>query len=218
MNRTTMTGLVVAGALVLGACGGSDEPSEAMIEELIENAARQEGEDIDVNVDFDDDGNFSIQTEDGEFSIQTDADGNVTFEGESDDGEFSINSDDGVTVIESDEGTATITQGGGAIPEGFPTDIPLPDGLEIQMSQTSDMGAGQTGSFIIGTAPGDWEAYLAQLTAALEALGYTQQSLTMTPNAGIFNYFVGDDGDALIGSVSDSGDGQISVQLTYSTN
>ena len=204
MTRTTMgvAAVLGLGLVSLAACGGSDDPGEEALERLLENAAQQEGQDVDI--EFDDDGSFSIQTEDGEFSIEADGEGNITFEGESEDGDFSINSDDGVTVIESDEGTSTFTQSSGEVPDGFPSDIPLPDNMSIDLSQTMDLGDGQTGVMVLGTAPGDWSAYGDEITAALDAAGYTQQQVTQTPTGMVFSYLKGE--QSVFGNVGESGE------------
>jgi hypothetical protein len=162
--------------LTLGACGGGDKLSESFIENQIEQAGGG-----DVDLDLDGDGGFSIKTDEGELSIKTDADGNVSIEGLGDDGEdfsiqsdgngnvsaeglgggdgdddgVSIKSDDGEVVIEGD-GTSIIGSQGSDLPDDFPTDVPLPDGLVVTYSQTAETPDGVVFT-LVGAAPGDLE-------------------------------------------------------------
>jgi hypothetical protein len=198
--KRTMQGVFAAATLVtLAGCGGGDKLAENLAERQIES---ETGGDADI--DFSD-GNIKVETEDGSFQMSTDDDGNVVIKTEdaegneatisgdsegnvtldSDQGDASISNDDGEMRVETDEGTATISQGGD-LPEGFP-DLPFPDDMTIVMSQQADSTDGQT-YVVIATAPGDWSEYLDQLTSYLDGEGYTQQSLTTTPDGGFALY------------------------------
>ena len=98
-RRVVRATALALGLVVVGACSGED-----LLENAIENRIEAEsGEDVDI--DFDD-GNFTIESEDGTVEFSTDDDGNVTVDGVGEAGEeFSINSDDGTTTIESEDGT-----------------------------------------------------------------------------------------------------------------
>lgn len=221
----------VAAAAAAG-CGGGEKLTESFIEDRIES---ESGQDVDLDFDLDG-GNFSIQTPDGELNIQTDADGNVLIEGGDESGDFSIRSDeegnvsvegpDGETqdfsiqsdsdgmVIESDEGTAVIGSGS-EVPADFPGAVPLPDGMELQYSQS--MTAEGTTTFllsgVVGAAPSD---VLAAYAATLEGAGFAQQQLTTTPDGGFFAY--ADDAWSVSGAMGADGDaGGTSVTITVST-
>ncbi|MFN3258071.1 MAG: hypothetical protein ACE37B_20525 [Ilumatobacter sp.] len=108
MSRTISTkhpllgGLAVV-ALIGTACGG-ESTQEAALERLIES---ESGEDIDL--DFDGDGGFSVQTEDGEFSMNIDEDGNVQFQSDEGSGEFSSDGDGGGELtFEGEDGSASV--------------------------------------------------------------------------------------------------------------
>lgn len=73
-----------------------------------------------ADVDLDSNGGISIETEDGSYSA--DADGNV--------------------VIETDEGTITA---GAGLPDGWPEDLPIPDGVAITYGSVSAEFASATG-------------------------------------------------------------------------
>ena len=215
MKRTTGSALVVTALVALAGCSGED-----LAESVIERAVESEGNgDVDIDLS---DGDFSVETEDGSFQMTTDDDGNVVIRGQDAEGNdvFSADSQDGVTQIETEDGDATITQTGdgedgemvvetedgtatfsqgGDLPEDFP-DIPLPDGLNVVMSQQSETPDG-TSNVIVATAPGDWESYLDELTSFLESNGYSQQSLTTTPEGAFFQFVDAGETMAIVGSV-----------------
>lgn len=191
-------GVSVALAVVAG-CSGEDI-AESIIEQGLE---REGGGDVDVDLDLHD-GGISIETEEGEISIETDEDGNVVIEGEGEDGDVSIRSEDGETVIESDDGTMVIEQGGAGLPEGFPSDVPLPDALTVQISQSSSMD-GRESWFVGGEVDAESGEVLGDLVAALESAGFGRQMLTETPEGAIFSY---DDGTwQVAGTVGSDGSG-----------
>ena len=230
-----MTGSAVAIVALVGLAGCS---SDDVAESIIERAAESQGEgDVDIDLA---DGEFSVQTEDGSFEITTDDDGNVVMQAEDADGNqiLSADSEDGVTRIETEDGDATITRTGdgddadvvvetddgtatfsqsGDLPDDFP-EIPLPDGLEVLMSQQSDAGDGVS-NVLVASAPGDWEGYLDDLTSFLEDNGYTQQSLTSTPDGAFFQYV--DAGETMFvsgGVGTDTATGGMTLNLAIGPN
>jgi hypothetical protein len=180
MGNRWLWGLVM---LVMAAtsCSGQD-----LAESIVENRIESEsGEDVDI--EFGDDG-LSIQTEDGEFSldIDQDGDGNVSVTGSDEEGEFTIEAEDGEMTIESEEGSSTFSSSGD-MPEGFPSDVPLPDDFNVQFSQVADTPEGQ--SFVLnGEVDGAPQPIMESYVAVLEGAGYGQQMLTTTPDSGFFVY------------------------------
>lgn len=230
-----MTGSALAIVALVGVAGCS---SDDIAESIVERAVESQGEgDVDIDLS---DGEFSVETEEGSFEITTDEDGNVVMQAEDADGNqvFSADSEDGVTQIETEDGDATITQTGdgdeaevvvetedgtatfsqsGSLPDDFP-EIPLPDGLEVLMTQQSDAGDGVS-NVLVASAPGDWEAYLDELTSFLEGAGYTQQSLTTTPEGAFFMYVDGSETMFVSGGVSDDPSvGGMSLNLAIGPN
>ena len=117
MRRTRIVIATTALVLLAAACGG-----QSAEEELVERILENEGlNDVDVNVDGGDGGEFSIniQGEDGE---------DISVTGSGDDEDFEI-------TVEGDEGE-TMTFGGVEVPDGLT--VPVPDGGEVTMSLTSD--------------------------------------------------------------------------------
>lgn len=194
---------LVLGALVVTGCSGEDA-AESILENALEN---ESGEDVDI--DFDD-GNISIETDEGTFKMNADGEGGFEIEGSGDDGEFSISGDDGQIEFETEDGSGTITTGGD-VPDGFP-EIPLPEGMTVVVSQQSDMPDGV--AYVLAlTAPGDFSAYVDELVAYFDASGYTQQSLTTTPDGAFFAY-VSDERTIAGGATADDSTGGMSVNFT----
>ena len=171
--------MVIGVALVATACSGED-----FAERVVENRIEAEGGgDVDIDLD---DGNFSVKTEDGEFSIQTDSDGNVSIQGAGEDGDesFTIESENGETVFESEDGTAVFTQG---LPDGFPSEIPLPSDFVVLYSQSTGADDGDVFS-VTGTSEIGIDDVVADTQAALESAGYEQLQLTTTPDGSMLMY------------------------------
>lgn len=200
---------VVGLALVATACSGEDI-AERIAENQIEKQIEAEGGgDVDIDLDS---GNFSVKTEDGEFSIQTDGDGNVSIQGggEDGDGSFTIESEDGETVVESDDGTAVFTQGG-ELPEGFPSEIPVPNDFVVIYAQSASSDEGQ-GFSVAGTSSVPVADVTADTQAALDAAGYEQQQVTTTPDGSLLVYS-GPSYDVMV-AIGTGSDGETSVTMT----
>ncbi len=150
--RTAPVLVLAAAGILLGACGGGSVTGE--VAERIAEQAAGEGVDIETN----DDGGFSIETENG--SLDVDGAGNANVESE--DGSFSI------------ESTAEL-------PDDFP-DIPLPENFAVQTVTVIDEVNSEAVS-VAGTIPGDGDdattAY-EDLVAAYEAAGYTTEANNVT--------------------------------------
>ncbi len=146
-----VSSLVVLLVACLLALGSCGKATEKLTEKAIEESAG--GGDVDI----DDDGSFSFENDEGSFSV--DEDGNVKIEGE--DGEFSI------------DGSS------GELPDGFPDDVPVPDGLDIITgSKTSD--GEQTIYAVFGNVAGDPDEVFADIIAAFEDDGYDTEGKSET--------------------------------------
>ncbi|MDJ0768201.1 MAG: hypothetical protein QNJ12_05375 [Ilumatobacter sp.] len=181
MRRTWLAAAVAA--LVIAGCSGED-----IAENIVENQIESEtGEDVDI--DFDD-GNVRFQSEDGEFEMRVDDEGNVSIEGSGEDGDFSLQSDDGETVIESEDGSMTISEGAD-LPDGFPSDVPLPDDFTIDYSQSVTTPDGD--AFTIGgEAPGVASEVTGDYVAALDDAGFEQLQVMTMADGGFFAFDAGD--------------------------
>lgn len=199
-------GVIIIGlALVATACSGED-----LAERIVENQIEAEGGgDVDIDLDG---GNFSVKTEDGEFSIQTDDDGNVSIQGvgEDGDGSFTIESENGETVVESEDGTATFTQSGD-LPDGFPSEIPVPADFVVLFAQSAESDDGQ-GFSVAGTSEVPVGDVTADTQASFESAGYEQQQVTTTPDGALLVYS-GPSHDVMV-AIGTGSDGETSITMT----
>ena len=177
--------IVAAGLSLLAFTGCSslvEKATEKAVEEGVERAVEADtGEDVEI--DFDADGNFSIETEDGSFSFEEDGSFELdtedgTYTGQADDDGYVINDDDGVVVqadFDEDHGSFSLETEDGSITSGtddeawelWPTEIPRPDYLAegtVAGSQFDDAGIWLTATGIADGEPADAIAdYVAQL-------------------------------------------------------
>lgn len=152
--------------MTLAACGGGDEIGERAAEQAIENQLEEQGQSGDVDVDIDD-GDINIDTPDGDINVDQDG-GNVQIQGES--GDVDINFDEG---------------GGVDLPDGFPSEVPLPDGLDIKSASSIDAPEGA--SYIInGAVDGDLGDATDAYISMLEDAGFTSQMRTDSPEGSVF--------------------------------
>lgn len=196
--------MLIGLALVATSCGG-----EQIAERIAENRIEAEGGgDVDIDLDG---GNFSVKTEDGEFSIKTDDDGNVSIQGGGENGDesFTIDSENGETVVESDGGTAVFTQGGD-LPDGFPSDIPVPSDMAIIYAQAANSEDGQAFS-IAGSSSMSLDDVIADTQAGLESAGYDEMQVTTTPDGALLTYR-GDTHDVMV-VIGTGGDSETSVTM-----
>jgi hypothetical protein len=184
-RRRLVSGAAVtaAAALVLGACS-SEDIAEKVAEEAVEQQLEADGQSGDVDIDVDD-GNVTIQGEDGEIQLDVDE-------------------ENGQTVVSTPDGQTII--GSGELPDGFPSEVLVPEGLTILSGTSMDSADGQV--FIInGSVGGDFTAATEAYASALTGAGFEQQSMTESTD-GTFFAFVGD-GWNISGGIypSSSGDG-----------
>ncbi len=70
-----------------------------------------------------------------------------------DDAKINVDRDDGSFTIETEEGEVNFEAGGGgSLPEGFPSDFPLPDNLNIIVSSSGSGGSNKVDAILNVTA------------------------------------------------------------------
>ena len=198
--RRTIT-IVAAGLSLLAFTGCSslvEKATEKVVEEGVERAVEADtGEDVEI--DFDADGNFSIETEDGSFSFEEDGSFELdtddgTFSGQADDDGYVINGDDGVVVdadFNEDDGSFTLETEDGSITSGtddaawdlWPTEISRPDYIaerSVAGSQFDDAGIWLTAT---GIADGEPEDVIADYVAQLD--GFEAAEVDAGENASV---------------------------------
>ncbi len=191
VRRRSSTAAVLAGsaALVLGACS-TEDIAERAAEEAIEQQLEAEGQGGDVDVDVDGDGGgIRIETPDGSAVIDVDEDGNgnVSIQGEGSSGDvaFDVDGENGETVVSTPDGEMVI--GSTEMPDDFPAQVPVPEGLTLVSSTAMDSPDGQL--FLLnGTVDGDFGPATEAYAAALLDAGFTQQSMTESTDGTFFSF------------------------------
>jgi hypothetical protein len=194
-----LMGIVIA----FTACGDSTESS---VEELIES---ESGGDVDL--DLDDDGGFSVQTEEGGMSIDedgnfviTDADGSVvTGNADSESGGFTAESDDGSFRIDAS----------GEIPEEWPSDVPSPEGIE-GASSTVTQSATELAITVTGQAG---ESFVDDYGSTLEDNGFERTS-NFESDANITRVYENGTWTVSVNSFPDGESSQVAVSLFPSSS
>lgn len=150
MKRVTVltTVVLIIGSIIMFGCGHKPASDEA-IEKAIESQAKAQGQDV------------AVDLQDGAMSFKSkDADGN----------EVTVNqSGDGVEVTTKDGSYKTFGDQGGALPEGFPDDIPVFAGAKILTAMAED----QTFS-IQATVPAPLDAVHTFYQTELKAKGWNE--------------------------------------------
>jgi len=141
-----------AAALVFAGCGGKAVEEKAA-ERMIEQAAKADGSDVDVDISS---GNVKISG--------TDKDG----------GTVNVNVDRGSATVTSEDGTTTAVVGAAAkIPDDFPKDVPQYAGMEVLAVQQDSA----SGSVSVTAQSKDAVAKIvAYYKKEAEANGWAQES------------------------------------------
>ena len=114
-------------------------------------------------------------------------------------------------MIESEEGDVTLTSGD-EIPDEWPSDVPVPDGLtEITGSSFSDPSS--TTVIVSGFTDGDGPDYVEAYSAALVADGWTELG-AFTSGDGATSTFEKDDRAAVVSAFMFDDRWQITVSVT----
>jgi hypothetical protein len=182
LRRLAPIAVTVVALVTSAACSGED-----IAESIIENRLEAEGGgEVDLDLDG---GNVRIETDEGVVEMQTDEDGNVSIQ--NDEGSMEMTSDEeGNLSIRTDEGSMELTQGS-ELPPNFPSSVPLPSGLSLEVSQVVESPEG-TNFFLSGKVTGNGEEVAEAHIAALESAGYTQDVVSRSPGSVLYNYSNGE--------------------------
>jgi len=165
--------------------------AEKVTEKIIEQAAKSEGEDVDVDISGD---QVKITDEEGQ--------------------EVTISSDDKTTTISSEEGETTITVGEGlSLPEGFPSAVPVPSDLNI-VSGTSYQESGKQFFMVTGTygggSAGDLDSWYKQNLSGWEI---EHEQSTQVEGEGAFYSITANNGIYRVNVMSAESEGEVSLTM-----
>jgi hypothetical protein len=203
---TVRLGIAIGAAGAVIGFAGCGNATESGVENLIES---QSGGDVDV--DLDDDGGFSVQTEEGGMTIDedgnfviTDADGSVVAgTADSETGEFTAESEDGSFRIDAS----------GEIPEEWPSDVPSPEGIE-GASSTVTQSATELAITVTGQVG---ESFVDEFGSALEDNGFEQTS-NFESDANVTRVFENETWTVSLNSFPDGDSTQVAVSLFPSSS
>lgn len=198
-RRLAAVGLAAL-TLTFSGCG---KAAETGVEKLIES---ETGGDVDLNLDGDGDGGFSVQTEEGGMKVDadgnfviTDADGSViTGRADSETGEFSMESNDGGFRVDNS----------GDIPGEWPDDVPRPDGVK---GASATVSQGEDGLAITFTGQID-ASFVNKYSSALESAGYKRTS-NFESDANITRVYENETWTVSVNSFPNGDGGQVAVSI-----
>jgi len=185
-------------------CGDNDEKTseekgkkfaENLLEGIIEHAAKEDGKDIDVNIDFDntsEDGVMTIKGEDGE---------EVKIAGE--DGKLTITGENGEEVVFSDNEKE--------IPKSIPDDVYIADG-EVESSGTVKSGEGEIITFSIKSKD-NFSDVISKISKKMKSNGW-KSNMNMNMGGESIQMFTKGDNSATITSKKKDNYAEVAYMVT----
>lgn len=189
-------------------CGGSDEKSseemgkkfaESLMEKVIEHAAKEDGKDIDVNIDLDnldkDGGVMTVKGEDGkEVKITTE------------DGKLSVTNEDGEEVVFSSNDKE--------ISKSLPEDVYVVSG-DVESAGTIKSENGEMITFTIKTKD-SFDDVVAKISKEMKANGW-KSSMNMNMGGEAMQMYTKDDNSATITSKKKDDYAEVAYMVTVKT-
>ncbi|MEM8619160.1 MAG: hypothetical protein AAGF73_05525 [Actinomycetota bacterium] len=182
-SHTSVRRALALGVGLAGLTAACSSATEEGIEQLIES---QSGGDVEIDLDdggfsfesdegsmsVDEDGNFIIEGADGEVVTGQAGDGSFTLEDEDGVAEFGVDEEDGDVSVQTEDGSFEFNEGS-EIPDEWPSEVPVPEGLTITSS--AFIGDGTTGqSTVTGDVAGSPVEYAEAYGALLVAEGFEE--------------------------------------------
>ena len=206
-KQTTATIAVIAATLLVFAAG-CEKAAEKAMEIAIERGAAQDGHDVKADIDLSS-GTFTIRGESGEqIEFKQSEDGSVVVRGP--EGQMVMSGDGDAFTIAGEEGAMTMTAGvKAAIPEGFPADVPVYDGLTLNFASSMP---GDGAFSVSGQTKDGPEKVAGFYKDALTGQGWTEQA-TMTQPQMTFMGFTKDDRNLTINIESSTEDTNVTIAV-----
>ncbi len=184
-------------------CGSDEESSEKMgkkfaeslMETVIEHAAKEDGKDIDVNIDLDnisEDGVMTIKGEDGK---------EVKIAGE--DGKLTISGEDGEEVVFSGNEKE--------IPKSIPDDVYIIDG-DVDVAGTMKSGEGEIITFTIKSKD-SFNDVVSKISKEMKSNGW-KSNMNMNMGGESMQMFTKDDNSATITSKKKDDYAEVAYMVT----
>jgi len=192
----------------ISSCGGNDEETseekgkkfaENLIEGLIEHAAKEDGKDVDVNIDLDnldkDGGVMSIKDEDGK--------------------EVNISAKDGELKMTGEDGEEVVFSGSEKeIPASLPEDVYVVKG-ELESAGTVKSKDGELLTFSIKSEDG-FDDVIAKISKEMKSNGW-KSSMNMNMGGESMQMFTKDDNSATITSKKKDEYAEVAYMVTVKT-
>jgi hypothetical protein len=166
--------------------------------------------DGDIDIEFGEDG-FSVESEDGSVSI--DGDGTFTVideDGDQTTGEIDIDADGGDLSIDGQDAGVEFSTGS-ELPEGWPTDVPVPDDIDITSSTSLDED-GAASIILTGTSPGDPVGWANAYGEQLQDAGFSEES-RFEADDDVTAFYLDDTWNVAVIATSVSGSTSVSVSV-----
>lgn len=194
--------------LSISSCGGNDEKTseekgkkfaENLIEGLIEHAAKEDGKDVDVNIDLDnldkDGGVMSIKDEDGK--------------------EVNISAEDGKLTVKGEDGEEVVFSGNEKeIPKSIPSDVYIVEG-EVESAGTVKSKDGELLTFSIKSKD-SFDDVIAEISKEMKSKGW-KSSMNMNMGGESMQMFTKDDNSATITSKKKDEYAEVAYMVTVKT-
>jgi hypothetical protein len=169
-------------AVTLAGCG---KIAERATEVAMEKSIESEGGDVDVDLNAEG-GTFKVKDQETGEEIEITQGEDASFVMKTDEGTTVMSGDEESFVITSEDGTTTVTSGAGAkIPEGFPTDVPVYDGLVLEFASAQP----SEGAYAVnGTTESSLEDVFSFYKEKLTGGGWSEEAAVTQPDMAFLAY------------------------------
>lgn len=152
MNKQTLTPFFLSFTILSGALSltGCEKMAEKATEKVLEEAIKADSDgEVDVDIDIND-GEMVLKTDEGSISTKEDGD------------EVTIKSKDGNVTSVAGENVK--------LPDDFPKDIPLPEGIELKMAMNGDNNM----FIVMGEVKGSYKGIATTMRSELDDNGWKE--------------------------------------------
>lgn len=192
MNKQTLTPFFLSLTILSGALSltGCEKMAEKATEKVLEEAIKADSDgEVDVDIDIND-GEMVLKTDKGSISTKEDGD------------EVTIKSKDGNVTSVAGENVK--------LPDDFPKDIPLPEGIELKMAMNGDNNM----FIVMGEVKGSYKGIATTMRSELDDNGWKEVMTVSEENS--TGAMMKKDNRALNYGITNN-NGSIEVNITVNT-